>query len=342
MNDDELRSAFHDLADGRLPIDFTDQVLAALPARKAASSRRPLTFALAGLGLATVIAAVALSRPAPVGDVPTPTAEPSPDVTAIPSPDAAEGIVLTVEITPGGAAAGSPDDDRPNEMVFSLQGNRAVYRDYDWGTSRSEERVAYLTPAQVEELVEFAIGPGGMAEAQAEYPRNSLGPSGQTIITLVSPELTKTVTYGLGPGNLTRDQDPALGGLPDLVERLGHFSTEVERGNASGGLPLDDVDRAIGIALGDPRLSDLLAPGGHVVERVIAANLEDTMLVFLVLGDDQTEWPEIDVCESSQASGGVTGVVWLVSLDENRVLAVSPRWDSFDCLNPLYDEFVLR
>ena len=337
MNDDELRSAFHDLADGRLPVDFGDRVLAALPVRKAASSRRPFTLALAGLAAAAVLLAIVLGRPAtPVGDGPSASA----DATAAASPDAAEGIVLTLEVTPGGASV--PGGFGPNSVVFSLRGNRAVYRDYLGGMSRSQEHVAYLTPAQLEELIAFAIGPGGMAEAQTDYPRDSLGPSGQTVITLVSPQLTKTVRYGQAPGNLTRDQDPTLGGLPELVERLGHFSTQVELGNAGGGLPVVDVDRAIDIALRDERLIDLLVPGGHVIERVIPVALDDIVLVFLVLGDDQTDWPEIVVCVSSQASGDRTGVVWLVSLDENRILAMSPRWGAFDCLNSFYDELVPR
>ena len=328
MNDDELRRAFHAIADGELPPDFPDRVFARLSERRSGRPRWSIAVVAAATVAAVLLLAVIVTRPSGLSDEPTPPATASSK--AEPTPASATDVTLTVEMTPGGARP--PDDSTPNEVVFALQGNRAVYRDYDWGRSRSEERVAYLTPQQVDALVAFAIGPGGMADAEAEYPRNSRGPSGQTIITLTSPGLTKTVTYGLAAGNLTRDEDPTLGGLPELMERLGHFSSEVQRGNASGGMLHTDVEASIRAAFADERLTDLLAQGGHTIERVVPAERDGEALVFIATGPEQG-WPqEMVVCESGQTTGEMTGIVWLVDFDQERVVAVSPRWGSFDCI----------
>jgi hypothetical protein len=173
-----------------------------------------------------------------------------------------------------------------------------------------------------------------MAEALTEYERPSLGPSGHTIITLESPELTKTIDYALGPGNLVRDTDPALGGLPELMDLLGRFSTAVEQGMASGGMALTDVELAERIALGDERFADLLSSTPYETDRVVPAGSgAGEALVFISADGDGAWWPEMDACDIGGADGPATGVVWLVDLAGKTILAVSPRWGTVDCLS---------
>lgn len=336
MSDEELRTAFHALAEEDLPPDFIDRVLRLLPDRR--PYRRLGTIATIATALVGVAAFVWLNASPRLGsDVHAsfPAASPgpsSPSGSPVPSaPDAAGGLILSIEITPGGATGPMA---LPNAVVFTLDGNgRAVYHDYVFGESRSEARVAYLSPEQVRELIAFAIGPGGMSQARSLYERNSFGPSGRTIIKLDTPQLAKTVEYGLAPGNLVRDEDPTLGGLPDLVARLSHFSSDVERGTASGGLLLTEAERAESIALDDPRFRDLLASAVHVTDRVLPApTAVGHVLVYVSVSGDDANWPAMDACEIDGSDGPATGIVWQVDLAASEVVAVSPRWDSVDCL----------
>jgi len=326
--DEELRRAFHDLTDHDLPPGFTDLVVAGLPDRRRSTRWRAWT----GAGVVAVLGIVVLVSLGPMrsGGDPEISAPPTAVVSPAASvPAAAEGVTLVVESTPGGAITGN----RENVPIFELREGRAIYRDFEFGRSVSETKVAFLTDAQVRELVAFATGPGGMTEALTEYERGSFGPSGHTIITLESPELTKTVDYWLAPGNLVRDTDPALGGLPDLMDLLGRFSTAVEQGMASGGMALTDVELAEAIAFGDERFADLLSSTAYETDRVVPALGAGEALVYISVDPDGAAWPEIDACDIGGAEGPATGVVWLVDLAEQTILAVSPRWGTVDCLS---------
>lgn len=337
MNDDTLRDAFHALTEEELPPDFIDRVLHVLPDRQ--PPRRLATIVAIGLALVCVVGViwtVGALRYGGSSDASPSAMTPSrlPVVSSTPTAtEAGANVVLSIEITPCCTVA--PGIEPPNASVFALDGSgRAVYYDYVFGVSRSEARVAHLTPDQVARLIAFAIGPGGIADAQPSYERGSRGPSGHTIITLDSPELTKTVDYGLAPGNLVDDDDPTLGGLPTLVARLGHFSDDVERGSASGGLLLTEVDRAEGIALADPRFRELFASSRHVTDRVVPApGRHGDILVYTSISGDNARWPSIDACEIGGSEGSATGVVWQIDPAAGDVVAVSLRWGDVDCLS---------
>jgi len=49
-------------------------------------------------------------------------------------------------------------------------------------------------------------------------------------------------------------------------------------------------------------------------------------------GDELDAWPPGEACDIGGAAGPMTGIVWQVDLEEQRVLAVSPRWGDVDCL----------
>ena len=337
MNEDELRRSLRSLSDGELPPDFVHRVVSELPDAPSQSARRwhvaaPALAAVIG----TLLVGLLVARPAlPGADEsasPTPVSpapsSPRPSNTIAEEPS--EQVILSLEITPGGATGGI--DGRENEVVFRLVEGRAVYRDYVFGVSRSAERTAYLTPEQVAGLVEYAIGPGGMRHAAERYERNSLGPSGSTIITLVSDELTKQVTYGLAPGNLVEDPDPALGGLPDLVLRLSTFSQSVAAGDASGGLTVSQDQAARAIALGDGRLQSVAA-SSYFVDRVMPApGRPDHAFVDIRFTEPDVLVAGVDVCDIGGAVGEPTGLMWLVDLGAREVAAVSPVWGDVHCL----------
>lgn len=335
MNESDLRRAFRALSAGELPVDFVDDIVRRLPDRPRQRGRVAIAagLAVALAGMAVVIWTLgprwlasepdAFSPSLPGSDQPPPTSS---------AAEAAGGVILAIEITPGGATF---EGSRRNEFVFKLDADgTALYHDYEFGVSRGDLRVAYLIPEQIRALIDFAIGPGGMREASERYERGSRGPSGHTIIRLDTPDLVKTVDYGLGPGNLVRDDDPTLGGLPDLVERLSQFSDDVQRGDASGGLLLTEVERAEAIALEDPRFGDLLATSASTTDRVVPApEREGDVLVYVSIADGGEAWPSIDTCEIGGSDGPATGVVWQVDLAAGEIVAVSLRWGSADCLS---------
>lgn len=65
-------------------------------------------------------------------------------------------------------------------------------------------------------------------------------------------------------------------------------------------------------------------PDGHAGARVV---------VLLARAVALTEWPEEVVCLIDRGSDDITGVVWLVDLEEEQVIALSPQWDgSVSCV----------
>ncbi|HEX2767030.1 MAG TPA: DUF6174 domain-containing protein [Candidatus Limnocylindria bacterium] len=338
MTDDDLRRAIrHHAASGELPPGFVETVVDQLSERSP-RGRPPLFAWLAGVAIVAVLAVgvAAWGGRLPAGGPEATasageTAGPSAAAVAIPGVD--EDVVLSLEGTPGGMAGGTAD----NEVVFRLTSDgRVDYVDYDFGVARSEPRVAYLNPDQVAALVEWAIGPGGIGEADTLYERASRGPAGHTVITLQSDALTKQIVYQLPPGNLVTDPDPTLGTLGALADRLSHFSDDVEAGNAVGGHSAVDDDVARVTALSDPRLRDVLERLARV-ERVFPDETRVGHLFVEVSLEADVAWP-LDTCDIDHG-GRITGAIWLVEADERRIAGVSPMWGRTNCL---FDESAAR
>ena len=92
---------------------------------------------------------------------------------------------------------------------------------------------AQLSDAQVEALLTYALGPGGLAAAAEKYDEMFVSDAPTTTFTVDIPELTKTVSaYALGfelpPGHPDAE---ILGQLASLAELLGDFGKQVDAGN---------------------------------------------------------------------------------------------------------------
>lgn len=347
MNDDDLRRAVREhAAGGEPPVGFVESVVDALPDRD--PPRMSFSWVVAAAAMVVISVAVAawstrtpVAGPQPVG---SPASSSSPSAAAIPSSTPAAGlphavdeeVVLSIEVTPGGAVP--PDGAGPpgsgNDVIFRLTAaGRVDYADMEPGGSLGVPRVAYLTDDQIDGLVAWAMGPGGIVEADTLYDRPSFGPSGMTIITLQSDPLTKQIVYELGPGNLMEDTDPALGKLPELVGRLSSFSDAVEAGEGVGGHTAADDDVARSVALSDRRFDALLESPFEVV-RVLPDPTRPENLFVEISVEREATWPELVVCEIGGADGPATGVMWLVDVEEREVAAVSPVWGDVSCLTP--------
>lgn len=91
-------------------------------------------------------------------------------------------------------------------------------------------------------------------------------------------------------------------------------------------------DAALDIAVGDGRLSMMLAAHPYTVDgiRSRSGHTVDLLLQF----DDPVPmeaWP-LDVCEIRPEGSPFTGVHFLIDLDARRVDAVSPLWDQSSCI----------
>jgi hypothetical protein len=92
---------------------------------------------------------------------------------------------------------------------------------------------ARLSDAQVDALLTYALGPGGLAAAAEKYDQMFVSDAPTTVFTVDVPELTKTVSvYALGfdlpPGDPNAD---ILGQLESLAQLLGDFGKQVQAGN---------------------------------------------------------------------------------------------------------------
>jgi hypothetical protein len=155
------------------------------------------------------------SGPAPSGSL-TPTAPPSPE--GIDHPTGATDVVLQLE--EGGGFV--PIDFLANQApqftlfgdgrvvfqqtltVFPEPGPDGIVRGNPW-------RTAQLDPGQVDELLTFALGQGGLGSAGENYGMDGIADASSSIFTINAGGLTKVVSvYALGMD----DQN-----TPDLVAR---------------------------------------------------------------------------------------------------------------------------
>ncbi len=125
--------------------------------------------------------------------------------------------------------------ERPPAFTLYSDG-RALYLDWFWGETQGEVislREAYLSSAQIERLVAFALDEGGLAEAQAAYMDAPISDAGNTIFEIDSDNTRKRViVYALG---YTADNTPEAAiraKLGSLAQRLESFATVVSSGGA--------------------------------------------------------------------------------------------------------------
>jgi hypothetical protein len=159
---------------------------------------------LAVVSLAFVAAACgSAASPAPSGP---PNLTPPPSIEGVDHPTGATDVVLQLEEGGGFvpmefAASQAPQftlygDGRvvfqPTVDVFPEPGPDGIIRGIPW-------RTAQLDAAQIEELLTFALGQGGLGAARDNYGNDMVADAGTSIFTVNAGGLNKTVSvYALG------------------------------------------------------------------------------------------------------------------------------------------------
>jgi hypothetical protein len=185
--------------------------------------RRPSSLAVAGLVAIFVIAACGRG-----GSIATPTATP----VGIVHSTGATDLVLRFDEGGGFVAPGFLVTEAP---AFSLYGDgTAIFRDPSGAPPAQVGSVSpgvpfqtvRLTEGQVQELLGFAIGPGGLGIARAQY-QLPVADAPTATFTLITGGLTKTVSVnGLGIGAQAGADADILAQLGVLKARLVTFGGE--------------------------------------------------------------------------------------------------------------------
>lgn len=170
---------------------------------------------------------------------PTPTAEPTGGTGEIDHPTEPTAIVLRMEEGGGFVPIEFNVTSTPQ---FTLYGDGTViYRPAEQaqgglgfpGPLTPLQR-ATMTPAQVDELLRFALTQGRLADARAQYEDNTIADAPTTTFSIDAGGITKSVAvYALGIDNPQQQDRPERAGFLTLAEALRNFGAQVERGNAT-------------------------------------------------------------------------------------------------------------
>lgn len=162
-----------------------------------------------------------------------PTSPPVGDV--IDHATGATDIILRYDLGPGFVMAGFAATMVP---PFTLYGDGTViYRDPALEIPPAQGsvfvmnpmRIAKLTDAQVQELLVFALGEGGLAAARADYRNVMVADAGTAIFTIRAGGIEKTVSvYALGMDTEGGADAPARAAFQKLADRL----TNLDKGGA--------------------------------------------------------------------------------------------------------------
>jgi hypothetical protein len=157
-----------------------------------------------------------------------PTATPTPVITGIAHPTGADEIVLRLDYEGGFVP---PEFLAARVPPFTLYGDgRVVFvqttavppeRDIAVGQPL---RTALLSEEQLQSLLEFALGDGGLAVARDEYTNPMIADAPMTVFTINADNDSKTVkAMGLGFEQQPSPDSQVLQRLSSLAERLNNF-----------------------------------------------------------------------------------------------------------------------
>jgi hypothetical protein len=176
---------------------------------------------------------------------PGPSGSPSPGTSATPAASQAIGhstdphtLILRVEQAGGFVPPSFLVTRTPQ---FSLYGDgTAIYElpaDPNAGLAAGPAPlgVAKMNAEQVDALLAFALGAGGLEVAREQYLNDRVMDAPDTVFTIVTDAVTKTVSVqALGIADDPTDPDaPQLAQMTRLYELLADFRTQVGRGNAT-------------------------------------------------------------------------------------------------------------
>jgi hypothetical protein len=202
----------------------------------------PRTPAALAAALAVAVLAAACGSSGGPGETPngspgsTPGSTPgaTPDATGIGYPTGATDVILRMDEGGGFMQWGYSAVQTP---VFTLYGDGTIiFRPNTWPEPRADGvivqdplRTARLAPDQVQELLRFALGAGGLGIAKARYENPMVADAGTTTFFLHVDDGEKTVSaYALGMEGEPGPDSQVLRALSELAERLRDF----DRGGA--------------------------------------------------------------------------------------------------------------
>lgn len=161
---------------------------------------------------------------APAAATPTPT----PVITGLAHPTGPEEIILSFDQAGGFVP---PEFLAARVPIFTLYGDgrivfvqtTAMPPESDIGTGQPI-RTAKLNEEQIQSLLEYALGEGGLAVAREEYSDMLVSDAPTSVFTINADDDTKTVSvYALGMDPPPGPDAQVLGQLAELGKRLGDF-----------------------------------------------------------------------------------------------------------------------
>lgn len=163
---------------------------------------------------------------------PTPSVTPSAEVGEVSHPTGPEDIVLSIESCCGFTTVEWSLTDAPTFILYG--DNRLIFRpspdpeqQMGPGATRPAFVVSRMNAEQVDALLRYALGPGGLLDARESYTDMMVSDLPTTTFTVDAGGVTKTVqAYGLSAETGGPDAE-ILGRLAGLSELLSTFEKQV-------------------------------------------------------------------------------------------------------------------
>jgi len=266
----------------------------------------------------SLLAMVALPG-SPVSAVTPVTPSGSPPSSAVPSgaPDSAQ-IILQMDVCCGFV----PEVVRQLSMpTFTLYADgTAIYRPSTGGTFDAPPPLmqAQLSPQQADALIGYALGPGGLAAADAVYDDRFVTDQPTTTFLIDADGVTRTVSaYALGfPPLEPGPNDAELARLTALANTLTNFDALVAAGHVESSQVYEPTQY---LAVVTPDTSDGTAPASDWpitdVELVMPA---DGSAIILTLTPEQVSQV------TTVPSGGVGGLTYTTPDGQRVSVTIRP------------------
>ncbi len=271
-------------------------------------------------GTGTVSDPTVTPSPSPTS-IPSASPAPSAEVGQIPHPTDAASVVLSMEMCCGFMPVEWALTDAPSFILYG--DNRLVFRpsadseqQIGPGGTRPAYVMARMNAEQVDALLRFALGPGGLLDARESYMNMMVSDAPTTTFTIDAGGVTKTVqAYALGFDSGGPDA-AILGRLTDLSELLSTFEQQVAAGQVVSSEPYrpDSYRGWLTEAFGDGPTTE------WPWEDLDPEDFETPQDSFAELA---ALTPEQVALITDEPSGGVMGM--LVETDDGEIYSLSVR-----------------
>jgi hypothetical protein len=246
-----------------------------------------------------------------------PSASPAESASPSGMPDGQQ-IILQMDVCCGFV----PQTVRQLSMpTFTLYADgTAIYRPSTGGTIDAPPPLmqAQLSPEQVDALIGYALGPGGLAAADAVYDDRFVTDQHTTTFIIDADGVSKTVSaYALGfPAPEPRPNETELARLAALADTLSHFDVQVAAGHVESSQVYEPTQY---LAIVTPDTSDGSAEASEWpvpgVELVMPA---DGSAIILTLTPEQVSQV------TTVPSGGIGGIVYTTPDGQRVSVTIRP------------------